>query len=81
MVVNHKDYDVNFVEIMSWLGIVCTVNVQRFTGLNFHGFCGLYTKYMPATDWRAPGFLKSILCRLSVCVCVCVCVCVHPWDY
>ena len=36
-----------------------------------------------------PGFLKLILCGLSVCmcvcvhlcVCVCVCVCVRPWDY
>ena len=26
--------------------------------------------------WRAPGFLKLILCGLSVCVCVYVCVCV-----
>ena len=27
---------------------------------------------------RAPGFLKLILCRLSVCVLACVCVCPRP---
>ena len=39
------------------------------------------TLFKPGTRWPqagAPGFLKLILCRLSVCVlaCVCVCVCV-----
>ena len=30
---------------------------------------------------RAPGFLKLILCRLSVCVRACVCVCVRAQGY
>ena len=29
------------------------------------------TRCAPACGWCAPGFLKLILCRLSVCVCPC----------
>ena len=32
----------------------------------------------PLPGWLAPGFLKLILCGLSVCVLACVCVCPHP---
>ena len=34
----------------------------------------LQTLVKPGARRRAPGFLKLILCGLSVCVCVCVCV-------
>ena len=39
-----------------------------------------FNQSRPALGRRAPGFLKLILCGLSVCVlvCVCVCVCVCP---
>ena len=32
----------------------------------------------PAASRRAPGFLKLILCGLSVCMRVCVCLCPRP---
>ena len=49
-----------------------------------YGLENFLTRRAPAANWRAPGFLKLILCgRLYVCLRarVCVCVCVRPRGY